>query len=209
MQNAKQNVVVSLFNVESQAYQAFSEVKKQENNKEVVIAQAALIKKVNGSLQVEEVFDPTGDAVAKGGLIGAIVGILGGPLGVLLGGSLGALFGSDVSIAKTIGEAGMIEAVAQKLNNGDVAIVALVEEASEQPLDQLFSKFETTVLRWDAETVREEVVDAIETQEGLAEQARAALRAKKSAERKAEFQQKVEELKENVTSAFDKLKAKL
>lgn len=208
--NENIHVVASLFSVESEAYQAFTQLRKQENTATCVVAQAALIKKTEGKIQLEEIFDPAESSpVISGGLIGALVGVLGGPLGLLLGGSLGMLIGSDISLAESLGESTLIEAVASKLNQGDVAVIVLAEENDEAVLNNFFAAYKTTVLRWEAEQVREEIIQAAETELALQKQARAALRAQKNAERKQEFEEKWQVLKESVNHSFEKLKAKL
>ena len=65
--------------------------------------------------------------IFKGGLIGSLIGILGGPLGVLLvccWWSIGASVGSDEELANSA----LIITVSNKLTNGEVAIIALVQE---------------------------------------------------------------------------------
>ena len=103
----KQNVIVALFDVPSEAYQAFSELKAYTQTADTLIAQAVLIKKENGLIIPAESTDFTANTEGgawTGGLIGALVGILGGPIGMLLGGTAGALIGSDAGTAATIGE---------------------------------------------------------------------------------------------------------
>ena len=92
-----QNIVVGLFEVESEAFQAMTELKQNPGTEDSYLTAAALIKKENGTLVTTDSFDTglhTTDDMAAGGLVGALVGVLGGPIGVLLGGSYGALVGS-------------------------------------------------------------------------------------------------------------------
>ena len=44
----KQNIIVALFNISSEAYQAFSELKAYSQTTDALVAQAVLIKKENG-----------------------------------------------------------------------------------------------------------------------------------------------------------------
>ena len=124
----KQNVIVALFDVPSEAYQAFSELKAYTQTADTLIAQAVLIKKENGLIIPAESTDFTANTEGgawTGGLIGALVGILGGPIGMLLGGTAGALIGSDAGTAATIGEGLLLENTAQKLNDGSTAVIIL------------------------------------------------------------------------------------
>ena len=99
----KQNIIVALFNISSEAYQAFSELKAYSQTTDTLVAQAVLIKKENGLIIPAESIDFTANTVEgawTGSLIGSLVGILGGPIGVLLGGATGALIGSDAVLPK-------------------------------------------------------------------------------------------------------------
>ena len=138
----KQNVIVALFDVPSEAYQAFSELKAYTQTADTLIAQAVLIKKENGLIIPAESTDFTANTEGgawTGGLIGALVGILGGPIGMLLGGTAGALIGSDAGTAATIGEGLLLENTAQKLNDGSTAVIILAQESDESVLDGFFN----------------------------------------------------------------------
>ena len=102
-----QNVLLTLFPVSSEAYQAFNELKVYRQTAETIIAQAVLIKKQNGVITMVDAFDASekiNSGMLTGGLIGGLLGIIGGPLGMLLVGSLGALIGGNVKAAESIGE---------------------------------------------------------------------------------------------------------
>ena len=94
-----QNIVVTLFEVESEAFQALTELKQNPGDKQSFVTQAILVKKENGAVTALDRFDSgaaIGNDTVYGGMVGALVGILGGPIGVLLGGSYGALVGATV-----------------------------------------------------------------------------------------------------------------
>ena len=163
----KQNVIVALFDVPSEAYQAFSELKAYTQTADTLIAQAVLIKKENGLIIPAESTDFTANTEGgawTGGLIGALVGILGGPIGMLLGGTAGALIGSDAGTAATIGEGLLLENTAQKLNDGSTAVIILAQESDESVLDGFFNRFKTVILRQDATVVQRDVLAAVEAQ---------------------------------------------
>ena len=204
----QQNVIVGLFDVPSEAYQAFTELKTYHQTHDSLIAQAVLVKKDNGVITVADSTDFTenaDDGAVTGGLVGALIGVLGGPVGVLLGGAVGALVGGDTGAAVSLGEATLLESVSQKLSNGDVAVILLAQETSEAPADAFFGRFKTHVLRWSAEAVQEEVLAAAETEAELQRQAREELRRQRKAERKEKF----EEFKSNLKQKFDDLSNKI
>ena len=204
----KQNIIVALFDISSEAYQAFSELKAYSQTTDALVAQSVLIKKENGLIIPAESTDftaNTAESAWTGGLIGSLVGILGGPIGVLLGGATGALIGSDVGTAQTLGEGALLENAAKKLDNGSTAIIILAQELNEAILDAFFHRFKTVILRQDAAVAQEEVLAAIEAEKEVARQAHEAWKK----QRKAERQGKVEAFKADIKQKFDKLAAKL
>ena len=208
----KQNIIVVLFNISSEAYQAFSELKAYSQTTDALVAQAVLIKKENGLIIPAESTDFTANTVEgawTGSLIGSLVGILGGPIGVLLGGATGALIGSDAGTAQTLGEELLLEITAKKLDNGSTAIIILAQESDEAVLDTFFHRFKTVILRQDAAVAQQDVLAAIEAQEEVARQAHEAWKKQRKAERKAERKEKVEAFKADIKQKFDKLAAKL
>lgn len=202
-----QNVVVGLFEVESEAFQAITELKQNPGVKNSFMTQAALFKKEGGSIKILESFDTgmdTGDDIAIGGLVGGLIGILGGPIGVLLGGSYGALIGAIVDSGDAVDDASMIEQIALKMGDGDVAIIGLANEEDESIIDGKLGKFQTTILRFDAAVVAVEVEEARRMAAEMSRQARKELRDEKKAERK----QKIEEKRAKISADFENFKAK-
>lgn len=91
-----ENLVVSIFKTESEAYQAFAELKTFKQTEKTKVAQIAVIKNEGGHITDKDRFDfedSANDGALKGGLIGAFVGLLAGPLGVLFGYGIGSLYG--------------------------------------------------------------------------------------------------------------------
>ena len=202
-----QNVLVGIFEVESEAFQAMTELKQNPGTEKSFLAQAALVKKENGAVRTLDWFDTganTMDDAAIGGLVGALFGIIGGPIGILLGGSYGALIGSAVDTGDALGDVSMIEQITGKLVDNEVAIIGLASEEDEAVLDAKFSKFKTTLVRFDAAVVAAEVEEAQKMEKEMARQAKKELRDSKKAERK----QKVEEKRSKLSADFEAFKAK-
>lgn len=183
----EQNIVVGIFEVESEAYQALTQLKQNPGDDKSLVTQAILVKKENGALKALDSFD-TGKETANdtliGGLAGGLVGILGGPIGVLLMGSYGALVGSLVDAGDALDNASLIEQIADKLNDSEVAIIGLANEEDEAALDGKLNQFKVTILRYDADVVAEEVENAQMVADAMASQARRELRKKKFEEGK-------------------------
>lgn len=92
-----ENVVTVIFDVESEAYKAFTELRNRPFGTDYAVAEASLLKREGDAITIADAFDAAGvtsDDTATGMIVGSIVGILGGPLGVLLGAGTGALIGT-------------------------------------------------------------------------------------------------------------------
>lgn len=201
-----QNVVTVVFNVESEAYKAFSELRAQPIGEGYNVAEASLIKREGDAIKVVDGFDAagtSGDDTAAGMVIGAFVGILGGPLGVLLGAGVGSLIGNAKDAKDADDSLSMLEITVSKLYDGEVAIVALVQE-DEPAFDAAFEGYKTTIVRHFAVDVIDEVDRAREATAEFENQLREDLRA----ERKAEKAEKREARKEKVKARFDSIKEK-
>lgn len=201
-----ENIIVSIFRVESEAFQAFSELKQFGQTENTKLAQVAIVKNEDGIIKVKDSFDlmnSFGSDYFEGGLIGSLIGILGGPLGVLFGFAVGGTIGSSIGLDKELSNSALITTVSESLTNGEVAIIALVQENDESVLNAIFDKYQTTIARWDIATVSAEVESALQIQQDLAHQAKARL----IADRKEARHEKFDKLKTDIKEKFDKLKA--
>ena len=201
-----ENVVAAIFNVESEGFQALSEIRRAPVGEGYFVAEAALVKNEEGGLKMLDAFDTgaiTANDTSKGIIIGSLVGILGGPIGVLLGASAGGLTGSILDSADIADSASMIEVIAKKLYENEVALIALVKE-EEPAFDAPFEKFDATVIRYDAADVIEDVDRAREVEAEMAREAAEKLRE----ERKAEKQSRREERRAAISARFEEISEK-
>ena len=204
-----ENIVVSIFRVESEAFQAFSELRQFGQTENTKLAQASIVKAEDGIIKVKDSFDlmnSFGSDYFDGGLMGSLIGILGGPLGVLFGfvagGTIGASIDLDKELDKELAESALITTVSEKLTNGEVAIIALVQEKNESVLNAIFEKYQTIIARWDIATVAAEVESALQIQQDLAHQAEARLIADKKEARKEARREKFDKLKADIKEKF-------
>jgi len=194
----KENLILVNYKVESEAYQALSELKRDTSNANYILSQAAIVKKENGKLNIMDGFVNGGtidDDTWKGSLIGSLVGILGGPLGVLLGGSMGMLIGGAVDANDMAENASLLEKAGDSILDGETAIILLAQEEYETALTAKLNNFEVTITRFDAAEVAAEVEHAREVEKQMAKEAREKLRAERSETFKETVAKKSEELK--------------
>ena len=204
-----ENVVMVLFDVESEAYQALAELRRDAINPSYTISQMGLVKKQNGRITPCEGFDSgvdTRDDFVKGGLLGGLVGILGGPLGVLFSGSLGALLGNVKDTLDAERDISMLECVGEKTQENQVALIALLQETEEQVFDRRVSKFKTEILRWDAAVIADEVEEAEKLEREMDRQARDRIRNQKKEERKQNIEEKRNKIHADMEAFKEKFK---
>ncbi len=166
------NIVGAMFAAESEARQALNTLAETPRINGTTIFQMSLVKRKNGDLKLCDNFTSeylTSNDTVKGGLIGGLIGLLGGPLGALLGGAAGALIGDAVDADDKLDSQDLIEQVAQRLEEGDMALIMLVDEADEAILDHMLVKYNTVIVRYDAETIAKEIEEAEKRAEELAE----------------------------------------
>lgn len=193
-----ENIVVAMFPVESEAYQAFSALKRDYANSTYTISQMVLVKKENNQITAGDSFDSgvkTSNDTVLGGLLGGLVGILGGPIGILLGGSMGVLLGSTIDSCDAIHDSSILEYVSESLVEGEVALIAVIQEADEKLLDTLLAPYHPTIVRYDAAEIADEIENAANIQWEMQKTLRKQLKEEKSAQRKEKINQKKEKIK--------------
>ncbi len=194
----KENVVLVNYRVESEAYQALSELKRESVNANYTISQAMIVKRVGGRLSVMDGFvngGATGDDTWRGGLLGGLIGILGGPIGVLLGGSVGMLVGGAVDAGEMAGNASLLEKAGDSIADGETAIILLAQEAYETALTAKLNNFDVSITRLDAAEVAAEVEHAKEVERQMAKETREKLRAERTEAFRETVAKKSDELK--------------
>lgn len=198
-------VISAVFKVESEGYQALAELRNAPANDGFAVSEAFLVKQGKDGLKVLDSFDTgaeSSDDMAIGSLLGALVGVMGGPIGMLLGGSYGMLLGSLVDDADILDNASIIERVSTQITEGEVAIIALADEAEEGFLAKKLSAFtDVNVISENAEDIAEEIMHAEKVEREMAKEARKKLFEEKKAsaketleDRKAKIREKFQEL---------------
>ena len=193
-----ENLVLVNYKVESEAYQALSELKRDTANANYTISQAVIVKRENGQLNTMDGFingKDANDDTVTGSLIGGLVGILGGPIGILLGGSVGMLIGGAVDAGGIVKDASLLEKAGDSIAEGETAIILLAQEEYETALTAKLNDFDVTITRFDAAEVAAEVEHAREVERQMAKETREKLREEKTEAFKETVAKKSEELK--------------
>ena len=193
-----ENLVLVNYKVESEAYQALSELNRDTANANYTISQAVIVKRENGQLNTMDGFingKDANDDTVTGSLIGGLVGILGGPIGILLGGSVGMLIGGAVDASGLVKEASLLEKAGDSIAEGETAIILLAQEEYETALTAKLNDFDVTITRFDAAEVAAEVEHAREVERQMAKETREKLREEKTEAFKETVAKKSEELK--------------
>ena len=154
------NIVGAMFADEQEARRALDALAETPKINGTTILQMSLVKRKDGELKLCDNFTSehlTSKDTVKGGVIGGLLGLLGGPITALLGGAAGVLIGDAVDHDNKLDSQDLIEQVAQRLEEGDMALIMLVDEADEGILDHMLVKYNTFVVRYDAETITKEI----------------------------------------------------
>ncbi|MFX4037417.1 DUF1269 domain-containing protein [Enterococcus faecalis] len=179
-------IIIMNFDIESKSYQAFSEIKKMQAERQLKGEQMAVVTHVNDGqhqFKINDFIDFTGNNhTSKDSMIGMLVGILGGPLGILFGWFAGSMYGASKD-AKEIQEAQTVfEHVIQKIDEGQTGLLLIAEEEDNRPLNQLVMfVLGGEITRLDLEEVQQEINDANE----VANEAKQSWQAKKEQHKEA------------------------
>lgn len=198
------NVVIAIFEVESEAHQAFNELKRQTAGEGYVVAEAALIQNKANAIDVIDAFGytPADAGISTGIVIGSLVGVLGGPIGVILGAATGAWAGSVSDSSRAMDTASAVAVVASKIFDGEIAIAALVQE-EEPAFDAVFADYKATLARYDAADIADDVDRLYELGAEISNQVLQEVKA----DRKAERADRREERRTKIKAQFEEYEA--
>lgn len=173
------NVISVSFQQASSAYQALSDLKELDGRGQISMRGAAVVERSqDGQLTIkDQIQDDQLEGTATGGLLGLIIGILGGPFGVLIGGATGLLVGSLFDLDDSADEGSVLAAISNTVRPGQTVLLAVVDEHSEEVLDNAMAGLGGRVLRRSVNDVEAEIASAEEAQRAAQHEARAKLRA--------------------------------
>lgn len=170
-------VIVVNFEVSSQAYQAFSTVKKAHMERKIKGEQMAVVTHSNEGahhFKVEDFIDFTGtNKTSRGGMIGILLGILGGPLGIMLGWFGGSIIGASQDAQEIKHAHTIFELLSREIGEGDTGLIVIAEEEDNRILNQLLTyDLGGRIHRFDYEEVETELQKVKEIEDATKENAK-------------------------------------
>jgi uncharacterized membrane protein len=200
-------MLVVVFDNESKAYEGKKALLQLDGEGSIsVYGYAVLAKNADGSASVKQGDDVGPIGSLLGTSLGSLIGILGGPVGLAVGASAGLLAGGAYDINNAGIGADFIDDVAKALVPTKVAVVAEIDEEWTTPVDTRMEAIGGSVFRRSLnevkETLHEEDVAAMNAD--LAQLK--AEHAEAHVNRKAELQQKINQLDSRIQTQLQKAK---
>jgi uncharacterized membrane protein len=162
-----ENIVIATFPDAKAALGGLREVQQLDDAGKLKLRNAAVVeRRPDGTWQfVDE--DEVADfhAALAGGLLGAVVGLLAGPLGLLLGAGVGLMAGATIDVTEDEARELIHEEMIRRIPPGTTALVSDVEEPLSHPLDEPMAKLGAQVTRWPRAEVQTELANAAEATE--------------------------------------------
>lgn len=203
----KENIVMATFKNEEEARKAFDVIKNVENSNldlGYFVYQGAIVENKNNRFEVldqysKRFFEYKNTMI--GGSVGILLGVIIGPLAGFVLAGLGAMIGSEFDILDLESSENMLYQMYSRILEGEIAIIAIVQEESELEFNASVGKNAQAIYRWDAAEINEEAEYAMNLRESLLKEARLELKKEKTDARK----KKIEEYKQNIKNEFNKI----
>lgn len=208
-----ENVFVVTFADKNEAYQAFDEIKENMFAKLYTVSHMALVEKKDGKVTQCEGYDakchcPVASKTL-GGLVGMFVGALAGPVGAVVGGAAGSFLSGKI-VSKEIEKAVVsIEQVSKGIQEGERALIAVVQEEHEGEFEREFYKFKTNIQKKDAAQVSVDVECAMEIQHRMDKMEKEQEFKEKIENRRAEFKKEFKNIRESLKVVHDEMEFRM
>ena len=191
-----ENLLIVNYKTQSDAYQAFSELKQDFVDDYYFISQGVLIKKEDGEYVIKDEIDRPEKAVndtLKGGLIGSLVGLLAGPWGSLIGGEGGAVLGELKDTGDVLSQFSMLDYVYEHIKEGETVVALLADEKGNDALNKKLTAFDVTIKRMPVDKVAKEMEKAYELE-----------LKRKEKEREEYYKQQAEETEQELSDMYNR-----
>jgi uncharacterized membrane protein len=208
-----EKMIVVVFENELKAVAGLRALRELDRQGEISVYDAqVIVREPNGSLRTVDNVDLSGfPAIVGGTAVGALVGLLGGPIGALVGGTAGALVGC-VADAREMGVTQeFVNDIEAALTPGKAAVAASMEEGEDwlAPVDIAMENAGGVVFRRirTYEKERQEDIDAAAHRAEM-EQLKAE-RAKARGERLAKIDARIDHLRVKLENAIERKRLKM
>jgi uncharacterized membrane protein len=194
------NVTVATFDEPSKAYQALSELKHDSAQGKIKLHSAAVVERTpSGGYEIKDSVTPkAGFSTSTGGLVGALIGILGGPIGVLLGWGACALAGAALEADDARSGLAMLRQAGERIQPGSTGLFAELEGDQPHQTDWQLGQLGGTVTRWTAAEISNEIESARDAQTAAEKEARRVVGERHGGGFGDRVQNAVEEFKERL-----------
>ncbi len=191
------SVIAVSFEDDHHAYNALTLLKELDSQKRVEVQEAVVVERAeDGQViekdRVESTFLPN---TARGGVLGLLIGIIGGPLGMLIGSASGLLVGSLFDLSDVEETESALGAISSTVQVGRTPLLAVVTEQSREVIDAAMSELGGTVLRRTVADVEAEMAAAEDAERKAKREARKELARSHREHDKAAADAKLDQLK--------------
>lgn len=140
--------IVSIFPNEAKAYEAVRAFDELHMEGTVSVYETTVVQRgPDGGLVTKQSGYGGFATTGIGTLVGALLGIFGGPVGIAVGATAGTAIGATTALARGDVSDEFLEDVAKKMKPGDYAVLAEVSEKWTAPIDTRIQALGGTVLR--------------------------------------------------------------
>ena len=157
--DSKETVVLVTYDDPAKAFENFDSLKESNVYDNLRIHEMVVVENKDGQIQVPPSYESGSDEVERtaiGGITGAIVGMLAGPVGVIVGAGLGLGSGMAVDDLDVDSEIKALKHMSENLPAGQAALALVVTEKVEGALDELIIP-DAIITRWPAIEVNAEM----------------------------------------------------
>lgn len=215
------SILVVVFENESKAYEGLQVLREMEIEGSIhLYAKAVLIRDADGNVQVKQSSDMGGAGTVGGLVIGALIGLLGGPTAAAIGAGTGMSGGFLFDMAHLGVGQDYLDGVGKSLKPGKAAVIAEIWEDWTLPVDTKMEALAGVVFRHtrkdilDFQVEREITTLKAEIDELEAEHSRASGEAKTKLQEKintarAKLQTIVSDIQARLESSQQETKAKI
>jgi uncharacterized membrane protein len=189
-----ERMLVAIVDDDATAHEVSAVLQRLETDDVIGVHTIRILRRDGNTITVEAVHDALPEASMGSTAVGALLGLLGGPVGVAIGAAGGLLIGASADYAKSRVTSDFAQHVADALAPGRVAVVAEVYEESPDAVDGRLHALGATIFRRDlADVADTEYEHEISTIKSDLANAKAEM-AEKRATRKARLRAKTDPL---------------